>query len=224
MYLDIALELVVGFFTVLLVLKFLGKIQFSQITPFDFITGLVMGNFVGDAVFDDKIDITEIVFTIVVWGLLIYCVEKLTQKSMVLRVMFEGKPALLVKNGDILYESLKKNHIDLNQLQQQMRKQGYFSIYEAEYVILERDGQISIAPKHEYAAPTKQDLNISKTIVRLPFALIMDGKLIVGNLIEAGLTEEWIKEQLTAKNINDYKEVLYAEWEESKGLTLSKYN
>jgi len=224
MYLDIIFELVVGFFTILIVLKFLGKIQFSQITPFDFITGLVMGNFVGDAVFDDKIDITEIVFTIVIWGLLIYCVEKLTQKSLVLRVMFEGKPALLVKNGNILYKSLKKNHIDLNQLQQQMRKQGYFSIYEAEYVILERDGQISIAPKHEYGAPTKQDLNITKAKVRLPFALIMDGKLIVGNLNEAGLTEEWLKGELTNININDYKEVFYAEWEESKGLTLSKYN
>ena len=224
MYLDIALELTVGFFTLLLVLKFLGKIQFSQITPFDFITGLVMGNFVGDAVFDDKIDITEIVFTIVFWGLLIYCVEKLTQKFIVFRIWFEGEPALLIKDGEILYNSLKKNHIDLNQLQQQMRKQGYFSIYEAEYVILERDGQISISPKHDFGAPTKKDLNIAKKQVSLPFALIMDGKLISGNLMEAGLTEEWLKEQLTNKNISDYKEVLYAEYHENSGLKISEYN
>jgi uncharacterized membrane protein YcaP (DUF421 family) len=224
MYLDIALELIVGFLTLLLVLKFLGKIQFSQITPFDFITGLVMGNFVGDAVFDDRIDITEIVFTIFFWGLLIYCVEKSTQKFMVFRVMFEGKPALLIKNGQILYQSLKKNHIDLNQLQQQMRKQGYFSIFEAEYVILERDGQLSIVPKHEYGAPTKQDLNVPKKQVSLPFALIMDGKLVSGNLREAGLTEEWLKEQLGNQNINHYRDVLYAEWQENNGLNLSKYN
>jgi len=224
MYLDIALELVVGFLTLLLVLKFLGKIQFSQITPFDFITGLVMGNFIGDAVFDDKIDVTEIVFSIVVWGLLIYCVEKLTQKVMILRVIFEGKPSLLVKNGQILYKNLKKNHIDLNQLQQQLRKQGYFSIFEVEYVILERDGQISAVPKHEYGAPTKKDLNIPKKPIRLPFAIIMDGELITQNLTEAGLTEGWLKEQLKNRKISEYKEVLYAEWHEVNGLKVSEYN
>ncbi|MEH7117294.1 DUF421 domain-containing protein [Neobacillus vireti] len=224
MYLDITLELVVGFLTLLLVLKFLGKIQFSQITPFDFITGLVMGNFIGDAVFDDKVDVTEIVFSIVVWGLLIYCVEKLTQKVMILRVLFEGKPSLLVKDGQILFQNLKKNHIDLNQLQQQLRKQGYFSIYEVEYVILERDGQISAVAKHEYGAPTKQDLKIPKQPVRLPFAIIMDGELITQNLTEAGLTEGWLREQLKNRKISDYKEVLYAEWHEINGLKVSEYN
>ena len=224
MYIDITLELIVGFLTLLLVLKFLGKIQFSQITPFDFITGLVMGNFVGDAVFDEKIDITEIVYSIVLWGLLIYCVENLTQKYTTLRVMFEGKPTLLIKKGEILYKNLRKNHVDLNELQQLLRKQGYFSIYEAEYVILERDGQVSVVPKHKYGAPTKQDLKIPEKKLNLPFAFIMDGKLIKRNLSEAGFNEDWLKKQLSQKNINDYKEVLYAEWEEDRGLNISKYS
>ncbi|WP_160726121.1 DUF421 domain-containing protein [Bacillus sp. USDA818B3_A] len=224
MYIDITLELIVGFLTLLLVLKFLGKIQFSQITPFDFITGLVMGNFVGDAVFDEKVDIPEVVYTIVLWGLLIYCVERLTQRNTTLRVMFEGKPSLLIKKGEILYKNLKKNHVDLNQLQQMLRKLGYFSIYEAEYVILERDGQISVVPKHKYGAPTKQDLKIPEKKFNLPVAFIMDGKLIKRNLSEAGFNEDWLKKQLSQKNINNYKEVLYAEWEENRGLNISKYN
>ncbi|MBM7650969.1 DUF421 domain-containing protein [Neobacillus cucumis] len=224
MYLDIAIELIVGFLTLLVILKFLGKIQFSQITPFDFITGLVMGNFVGDAVFDDKINIPIIVFTVVIWGLLIYLVEKLTQVSSFFRLVFEGKPTLLIKNGQILYQNLKKNHVDLNQLQQLLRKQGYFSVFEAEYVILERDGQISVAPKHDYGAPTKKDLKIPVKQVNLPFAFIMDGKVIAPNLKEAGLTEDWLQKQLSQSNIKEYKEVLYAEWEKESGLKISKYN
>ena len=224
MYKDIALELVVGFFALLLILKLVGKIQFSQITPFDFITGLVMGNLVGDAIFSENTGIKEILFSITLWGALIYCVELLTQKSTFLRSMLEGTPTILVNKGEILYKNLKKTHIDLNQLQHLMRRQGYFSIFEAEYVILERDGQISVAPKHPYGAPTNQDLKIPKQQVTLSFALIMDGKLIKDNLKEAGHNEQWLKKQLSKKKIKEYKEVFYAEWQENRGLNISKYN
>src|SRR4051812_35964676 len=104
MYKDIAIELIVGFLALLVILKFLGKIQFSQITPFDFITGLVMGNLVGDAVFDDKIGLKQIIFSIFIWGLLIYFVELLTQKSSYLRAILEGKPTMLIYKGQIVYK------------------------------------------------------------------------------------------------------------------------
>jgi uncharacterized membrane protein YcaP (DUF421 family) len=221
---EIAFELIVGFLVILLVLKLLGKIQFSQITPFDFITGLVMGNLLGDAIFDDKAGIKEILFSIILWGCLIYIVELLTQKSSFLRSILEGTPALLINRGQILYKNLKKSHIDLNQLQQMMRKQGYFSIFEAEFVILERDGQISVAPKHQYGAPTNQDLNIKEKQVNLSYALIMDGKVVEENLKEAGYNEEWLKKQLSKSKIKEYKEVFYAEWQENNGLNISKYS
>ena len=224
MYKDIALELIVGFFSLLLILRLVGKIQFSQITPFDFITGLVMGNLVGDAIFSEDTGLKEILFSISLWGALIYFVELLTQKSSFLRSILEGTPTILVNKGEILYKNLKKTHIDLNQLQHLMRRQGYFSVFEAEYVILERDGQISVAPKHKYGAPTNQDLKIPEKQVNLSFALIMDGKLIVDNLKEAGQNEQWLKKQLSEKKIKEYKEVFYAEWQENSGLNISKYN
>ncbi|NHM30893.1 DUF421 domain-containing protein [Bacillus sp. C11] len=224
MYKDITIELIVGFLALLVMLKLLGKIQFSQITPFDFITGLVMGNLVGDAIFDSKIGLKQILFSILVWGLLIYSVEFLTQKSSYLRAILEGKPTMLIYKGQIVFKNLKNNYIDLNQLQHLMRKQGYFSIYDAEYVILERDGQISVAPKFESGVPKNQDLNIPKKEVNLPFAVIMDGKVVAENLKEAGRDEEWLKNQLSKKKIKEFKEVLYAEWQENQGLKVMKYS
>jgi len=224
MYKDITLELIVGFLALLITLKLLGKIQFSQITPFDFITGLVLGNLVSEGILDNTIGLKKILFCIIIWGLLIYCVELLTQKSRLLRSIFEGTPAILVHKGEILYQHLKKNHIDINQLQQMLRKQGYFSVFEAEYVILERDGQVSVAPKHNFGAPTKQDLKIPEQQVNLPFTLIMDGELNADTLRESGYDEEWLQNQLTKQNIKGYKEVFYAEWQEYRGLKIAKYN
>jgi uncharacterized membrane protein YcaP (DUF421 family) len=108
MYKDITVELIIGFLTLLIVLKLLGKIQFSQITPFDFITAMVMGNLVGDAIFERRTGILEIVFSIVIWGLLIYLVEFLTQKSLKFRSFFEGNPTILIEKGEIIYKQLKK--------------------------------------------------------------------------------------------------------------------
>lgn len=223
MYKDITIELTVGFFTLLLMLKILGKIQFSQITPFDFITGMVLGNFVGDSIFDKSTNVLEIIFSIFLWGLLIYIVEFMTQKSLVLLSFFEGKPSILINKGQIDFQKLKKNHLDLNQLQHLLRKQGYFSLYEVEYVILEQDGNISVAPKHAYATPTKEELNIAEKKVNLAYAVILDGKVDKQNLKELGFDENWLKLQLSKLQINDYKDVLYAEWQVDSGLQLSKY-
>lgn len=223
MYKDITVELIIGFLTLLIVLKLLGKIQFSQITPFDFITAMVMGNLVGDAIFERRTGILEIVFSIVIWGLLIYLVEFLTQKSLKFRSFFEGNPTILIEKGEIIYKQLKKNNMDLNQLQQLMRQQGYFSIYEAEYVILERDGKISVAPKHAFSVPTAKDLAIPPKQVEISFAIIMDGKLQSRNLQLAGLTEEWLHRQLKQEKIKKYKEVFYAEWQKDRGLLITKY-
>ena len=63
MYKDITIELIGGLLALLIMLKLLGKIQFSQITPFDFITALVLGNFVGDAIFDNNAGLREIYTT-----------------------------------------------------------------------------------------------------------------------------------------------------------------
>ncbi|KAB7671249.1 DUF421 domain-containing protein [Bacillus sp. B1-b2] len=223
MFLDIAIELVVGFLSLLVVLKVLGKIQFSQVTPFDFITAMVMGNLVGDAIFSVKAGIKEIIFSVVIWGILIYLVEFTTQKSILLRKFFEGTPSILINKGEIIYKQLKKNNIDLNQLQQLMRKQGYFSIYEAEYVILERDGQISIAPKFQYQLPTTQDLQIPPKKVALSYAIIMDGKVQMQNLTLAGLDENWLLNQLKQHNVDNYSEVFFGEWQQNRGLLISKY-
>src|SRR3954467_8350942 len=79
-FFQILVELVSGLIFLFAVTKVLGKTQFSQVTPFDFISALMLGELVGNAVYDDKISIWEIAFATFVWGVLIYILEMLTQK------------------------------------------------------------------------------------------------------------------------------------------------
>ncbi|KAA9030692.1 DUF421 domain-containing protein [Niallia endozanthoxylica] len=222
-YLSIAIELIAGLVILFIILKILGKTQFSQITPFDFISALILGELVGNAVYDNGTHLGDVLFAASVWGAIIYVVEVVTQKFKNTRKFLEGEPSIVINKGKINYNSLKKNNMDMNQLQSLIRQQGYFSIQEVEYVILETNGMLSVLPKFKYDTPKAGDLNLPSKPVNLPITLILEGEVIYNNLKEYGLNDQWLKEQLAAQNINDYKSVLFAEWQPNQPVYALKY-
>jgi len=220
---SIAIELISGFFLLFIVTKFLGKTQYSQITPFDFISALILGELVGNAVYDDEVKLMQIVFAILLWGCIIYTVENITQKFKGSRRLFEGESNIVIHKGKIKYKALKKIKLDINQMQSLIRQQGYFSIQEVEYAIMEPNGKISVLPKSQYDTPKNNDFDLPPKPVELPITFIIDGEVLFDNLTEAGLNEEWLKDQLAMQNIAGYKDVLYAEWIKYNPLFVVKY-
>lgn len=223
-YLAVAVELIVGFLALFTITKLLGKNQLSQITPFDFISALILGELLGNAVYDHATKLTEIIYATTIWGVLIFTLEGVTQKFAKTRKIFEGKPSIVIHKGLIYYKALKKNHLDINQLQSLIRQKGYFSLQEVEYAILETNGSISVLPKSLVDVPKMQDLNLPGKPVNLPMTIIIDGRVLHDNMLELGMDDEWLRVQLQANNITDSKDVLYAEWNEGKPLFVMRYN
>ncbi|WLR42977.1 DUF421 domain-containing protein [Bacillus carboniphilus] len=218
----IAIELVVGFIGLFFLTKFLGKTQITQISAFDFISALILGELVGNAVYDKDSGIKEILFTIIVWGILIYVLEIVTQKWKRTRSFLEGQPTIVIKKGNIDRESLRKSKLDINQLQHLIRSKGVFSLQEVEYAILETDGSISVAKKTDFESPVRSDLNLKSDPFTLPITIIIDGEVLLDNLQNAGLNKQYLLHQLNKQKINDIKEVLYAEYTKEKGLYIQK--
>lgn len=215
---QITIELVLGFVALFIITKILGKTQITQITTFDFISALVLGELVGNAIFDDKVGVRQIIYAVMIWGLLIFILEMITQKWSKTRGFLEGKPTIIIHKGKILRESLKKSKLDVNQLQHLVRSKGAFSIRELEYAVLETDGTVSILKKAPFETPTKKDLQVNLEQVNLPVTFISDGKVIKDNLLEAGFNMAWLEQQLKQQNILRVEEVMYAEWLEGSGL------
>jgi uncharacterized membrane protein YcaP (DUF421 family) len=203
--------------------KILGKTQINQLTPFDFISALALGELVGGAIHDKDISPWQVVYTTAIWGALIYTTEIITQKFKGTRSLLEGKPSLIIYKGKINYKDLKSNKLDLDQLQILLRKKDVFSIREVEYAILETDGTVSVLKKSYFAAPTRSDLNLKEEPTHLPMALVSDGEILVDNLQEAGFDEKWLQEQLQFHGVNRIKDCLFAEWQEGEALHVVKY-
>ncbi|MEK5379713.1 DUF421 domain-containing protein [Niallia sp. FSL W8-0635] len=220
---QIFIELIIGYFLLLLLTKILGKTQITQITTFDFVSVLVLGELVGNAMYDSKTGIKEIAFSILLWGALIYVTEYITQKFRKTRKLLEGKPSIVINKGKIDFHELKKNHLDINQLQHLLRAKDVFSIAECAYAILETDGTISVLKKSAFSNPTKQDMNLPPEIISLPISVILDGEIITENLPRIGWNEDQLMQELKKHNFDSHKDILYAEWREGSPLYVQSY-
>ena len=224
LFLTIFLEVIGGFIVLFITVRFLGKTQISQITPFDFISALVLGELVGNAIYDKETGFGIILFSCIIWGALIFLTEFITQKSRKLRYILEGKSAVIISNGELKWQALKKNHLDIDQLQQLLRDKGIFALQDVEYAILDNNGGVSVLRKAEADAPTCNDLNIQGEIRKIPYTIISDGEVMLENLQSAGVTENWLQKELEAKGIELAGEISYAEYVPGKNLFIQKYN
>ncbi|MDQ0230707.1 DUF421 domain-containing protein [Metabacillus malikii] len=222
-YVSVAIELVSGLFILFIMIKVIGRNQFSQITPFDFISALILGELVGNAVYDHETNLGEIIFAAFIWGLLIYTIELITQKFMKARKLLEGEPSIVILKGELKYQALKKAKMDINQLQSLIRQQGYFSFEEIEYAILETNGMVSVLPKSKYDIPRFNDLQLPEKSVHLPITLILDGEIVSVNLKESRLEKQWLLDELAKQGITDYKSVVYAEWKPNQPVYALQY-
>lgn len=222
---QMTVELIFGFFALLFATKLLGKTQISQLTPFDFISSIVLGELVGSAIYDSEIRIWSILYAVTLWTILIYSIEIITQKFRATRSFFEGNPSIIIRNGHIDRQQLSANKMDINEVQQMLRQQqNIFSIREVEFAILEPNGTISAIKKPKYASPTIEDLSLKQKAVYMPIVLISDGKVDKDNLLQAGFDENWLRKQILRRNIPRFEDVLYAEWKEDEGFFCLKMN
>lgn len=215
---QLTVDLVIGFITLLIVSRFIRKTQINQVTPFDFISSIVLGELLGNAVYDEKIKIGSVIYALILWAFLMYMIELITQKYRKSRKVLEGEPNIIIRNGQIDYNVIKREKLDINELLSMIRQKDAFSIREIEYAILEQSGSISILKKSKYSNPTIEDMNLPEKEVCLPINIIVDGEILKDNLDGIGFDEAWLSKKLNKFGIQNTQDVFYAEWKKDEGL------
>lgn len=221
-YYHIALELIIGYVLLFAATKVLGKTLLTHITTFDFICSIILSELVGNALYDNELGISFIMFSIIIWTVLITTTEFITQKFRKTRDFLEGKPSILINHGKLSFEEMKKNHLDINQLLHLLRSKDVFTMREVQYAILEANGCLSVLKKNSEDSTKKQNKKQLKDGPFLAITLISDGELIQENLDEVNITKTYLEEELKKQNLT-IKEALYVEWLEGEGLFIQGY-
>lgn len=190
---------------IFILFKLMGKKQVSQMSMFDYITGITIGSIAADISLDIEKNITSGIVCLLIYCLTDVLISYLSLKSSKLRKLLEGKEVPLIIDGKINRENMSKNKITINILQTEARLMGYFSLDEINTAILEPSGMISFEPKDKVKPATKKDIGVRTNDKGLVYNLIVDGEILKDNLEHSKKTEKWLKQQLKVhgKNLQD---------------------
>lgn len=206
---QVALTSVLSLGMMFLITRWGGKRQIAQMSPFDYLNAVTVGSIAAEMA--TNLEAWYRPFTaLLVYGVVTWAVEVSACKSIALRTFWSGRSVILMNNGVILKENLRRATIDLNEFLGQARIAGYFDPNEIETAILENNGQISFLPKSENRPVSPQDLGIAPDPTSAWYDLILDGRLMSDNLKAAGRDETWLDGQLHRLGIGQKKEVFYA--------------
>ena len=221
---DVILRALLSLIALFLVTKLLGKKQVSQLSLFDYVIGISIGNFAAEMTTDLELPYIHGIVAVLVFGLVAYLVSYFSMKSIILRRFFIGTPTVLIKNGKILVNSLKKCKFDINDLLEECRVDGYFDISQIEYALLEANGQLSILPKGESLNVTVKDMNLKPQKQSLCANVIIDGKIMKNNLKFINKDEKWLKKELKIKGYKDLNNILLATVDNDEKLIIYERN
>jgi uncharacterized membrane protein YcaP (DUF421 family) len=194
------IEIVLRSFGALAVLfvftRILGKKQISQLTFFEYIMGITLGELAGFVSTDIEKHYFLGILAMAVWFIVPFGLEQLTLRSKILRQWFEGKGRVLIKEGKILEENLKKERLTADELMEQLRAKNAFRVADVEFAVMESDGKLSVLLKRDKQPLTASDLGIKLANEVEPQTVIIDGKIMYEPLATIGLNQGWLKTEL----------------------------
>jgi len=217
----LTIKVIVGFATLFFIIIITGRTSIYQLTPFHLVFVLVLGDLLGNTIYEDKVGILHFLYAVGLWTFLMLGIEFMTLKNKSTRSLLLGNPNIIIRDGVMDRKLLAKNKLDVNQVLSILRLNNVFSVREVKYGILEANGQLSLLLKSKYQKPDKQDLNLPESSVELPTSLIIDGEILWGNLHELGFDQQWLDNQLTTNGYDNVKRILYADWRKSEGIHIS---
>ena len=198
------------YLAVIIILRTMGKRQLGELQPYELAITIMVSALAAMPMED--IDI-PLLYSIIPMLLLLIFQELLsfiTLHSNKTRSFICGKPSILIKNGKLIEAEMKQLKINLNDLMEQLRLQGFHNLEDIEYAVMETTGNISIVPKSQKRPLTPEDLNIPTDYEGLPESLIIDGQIQIDNLKKLGLNKQWLLKTLKQYNINSPEKVFYA--------------
>ena len=189
------------------VIRTMGKRQVGQMEPSEFVVTMLVANLAAIPMQDGGIPlISGLVPILTVLGLELV-LSWLTMRSIFFRKLFCGKPVILIDNGKVLQENLRRTRVTLDELTGHLREKDVLDITTVQYAILETNGNLSVFPYPKCCPASAEDAGVTAQDQYLPVTVIEDGYLSRENLARAGKDQRWLEKQLQ-KNKAALHEVL----------------
>ncbi|MGY0692166.1 DUF421 domain-containing protein [Virgibacillus sp. FSP13] len=199
-------EIILRSFSLLVVIfvltKLNGKKQIAQLNVFEYITGFVLGGIIAIYSIDLQSNLIHGLLAIAVWFLIPYAVNYVSLKSKTFRNIVQGKSTILIQDGKVMEDNLKKEGYSTDELLEKLRDNNYFQVADVEFALLEPSGTLNVLPKRENQPLTAKDLGVKLAPTKEPQTVIMDGKVLLEPLANLSLNTNWLETELDKMNVS----------------------
>lgn len=190
------LRTIILYLVLVATIRLMGKRQIGQLEASEFVVTMLIANLASIPMQDSGIPLFSGVVPILTILGLELLLTWLCTRSMGLRRLLCGKPVILIENGKILRDNLKKTRVTLDELTGHLREKDVLDPQTVQFAILETNGNITVFPyAKEKPAPAK-DAGIQVKNQQLPITIISDGTLMKKNLTAAGKDLPWLQQVL----------------------------
>lgn len=190
-YTAVTLKFAIGMLCLILQINLFGKKNLAPSSPIDQIQNFVLGGIIGGIIYNESITVIQFVIILLIWTLIVFVIYVLKARLRLARILIDGQPFNIIKNGQIQVKTCVKNGITANEIMMRLRANGINDTSQVKSAFVDANGQFVVIENNES---------------NVKFPVIND----VLDLIHKD--EKWLNEQLKQKGINNAVDVYLAEY------------
>ena len=200
-YIEILIKLALGLVSLVFVINMTGKGNLAPNSAIDQIQNYVLGGIIGGVIYNSSITILQYAVILIMWTILVLSLKWLTNNVGFVKQMIDGKPTLLIKNGEIDPEACRSVGLSASDVALKLRSQGIFQLKEVKRAVREQNGQLIVVQNGDENPK---------------FPVITDGVIQSDVLDTLSLTEEWLLDHLNKQGYDNVANIFIAEYDKGQ--------
>ena len=200
-YIEILIKLALGLVSLVFVINVTGKGNLAPNSAIDQIQNYVLGGIIGGVIYNSSITILQYAVILIMWTILVLSLKWLTNNVGFVKQMIDGKPTLLIKNGEIDPEACRSVGLSASDVALKLRSQGIFQLKEVKRAVREQNGQLIVVQNGDENPK---------------YPVITDGVIQSDVLDTLSLTEEWLIDHLNKHGYDNVANIFIAEYDKGQ--------
>ena len=199
---------IILYILIMIGLRLMGKRQIGELEPSELALTMMISDLAAVPMQDFGIPLLSGIIPLTTLLVMTMLFSQFSLFSLRFRALVCGTPSVLIRQGVVQQEAMRKNRYTLDELLEELRGQGYSGISQIKYAILENSGRLSILPWTASQPPSATQLKLDlKDDVTLPTVLINDGRVLEKNLSLCHKDLRWLQHTLKQQHFSSPKEV-----------------
>ena len=182
------------YFYLIFIIRLMGKREVGSLSIFDLAVYFTISDLVTACIIDQNIPIYIGIISVAILCFLQKVIAFITMKNKKIRDFIDGKKAIIINNGEIDFEEMKRQKYTFDDLYSQIREKGLDSISLIRWAILENSGKLSV-------------ITYKDSVSDFPEPIISDGVINIENVKKSGLSEKYVLSQVEKQNIKNIKDI-----------------